>query len=281
RGRVLILTDRIELLHQAASTLGKAGIQTGILSAGMKHIPRQRVVVAMVETYYRRLKKGWSLPDLKLIIIDEAHKGNFRKVIDLHTDTPIIGATATPIASSKFEPLKHYFDDIVVGTQIHLLIESGYLSRPRYFAIPIEITAKKGSDGEYKASELFSDFDKPALYNGCVANWQQHALGKKTLVFCVNIAHTIQTANAFGAVHDQVRYVTSDTPIDERQATLLWFSQTNDAILVNCGILTTGFDEPTVECILLNRATRSLPLYLQMCGRGSRTTAAKREFVII
>ncbi|MDJ1503526.1 DEAD/DEAH box helicase family protein [Cytophagaceae bacterium BD1B2-1] len=281
RGRVLILTDRIELLHQAASTLQKAGLQAGLLSAESKHMPRQKVVVAMVETYYRRIKKGWKLPDLKLIIIDEAHKGNFRKVIDLHQDLYIIGATATPIAASKFEPLKNYFEDIVVGTEIHLLIESGYLSRPRYFAVPIQLTARIGTDGDYKNNELYNDFNKGVLYQGCVSNWQKHALGKKTLIFCVNIAHTIHTAQAFGEVCSQVRYVTSETPDEERQATLRWFSHTDGAILVNCGILTTGFDEPSVECIILNRATQSLPLYLQMCGRGSRTTSTKKEFIII
>ncbi|MDJ1482698.1 DEAD/DEAH box helicase [Cytophagaceae bacterium YF14B1] len=281
RGRVLILTDRIELLHQAASTLQKAGLQAGLLSADSTHMPRNKVVVAMVETYYRRVKKGWSLPDLKLIIMDEAHKGNFRKVIDLHKDLPMIGATATPIAASKFEPLNHYFEDIVVGTEIHLLIEAGYLSKPRYFAVPIEITAATGHDGEYKNTELYNDFNKSVLYHGCVTNWQTHAQGKKTLIFCVNIPHTVYTAKAFSEVSSQVRYVTSDTLDQERQAILKWFSGTDGAILVNCGILTTGFDEPSVECIILNRATQSLPLFLQMCGRGSRTTATKREFIII
>ncbi|WP_314520067.1 DEAD/DEAH box helicase [Xanthocytophaga agilis] len=281
KGRVLILVDRIELLAQAAATLKKAGLQVGILSAGAKAMPRQRVVVAMVETYYRRAKKGWTMPNLHLMIIDEAHKGSFRKVIGLHPELSIIGATATPVAASKQQPLKDYFEDIVVGTEIHLLIESGYLAKPRYFAVPMEITASKGYDGDYKSSELYNDFNKSILYQGCVANQQKHAAGKKTLIFCVNIAHTFHTAQAFAQVHEQVRTLTSDTPEPERQAILHWFANTPEAILVNCGILTTGFDEPTVECIILNRATQSLPLYLQMCGRGSRTTAQKKEFILI
>ncbi|MDJ1497384.1 DEAD/DEAH box helicase family protein [Cytophagaceae bacterium DM2B3-1] len=280
-GRILILVDRIELLYQAAATLRKAGLEVGLLKAGVKYMPSQEVVVAMVETYYKRVKKGWSLPDLHLIIIDEAHKGNFRKVIDLHPDLPIIGATATPVAASKHDPLKDYFEDIVIGTEIHLLIEAGYLATPRYFAVPMEITASTGYDGEYKNSELYTDFNKPKLYRGCVSNQQEHALGKKTVIFCVNIAHTQLTAQAFREVHEQVRTVTSYTSDEERQATLQWFAHTPDAILVNCGILTTGFDEPSIECIILNRATQSLPLYLQMCGRGSRTTATKEEFIII
>ncbi|MDJ1467286.1 DEAD/DEAH box helicase [Xanthocytophaga flava] len=281
KARVLILVDRMELLHQAAATLERYGLQVGIVDASSKQMPTTPVIVAMAETYYRRVQKGWSLPDLKLLIIDEAHKGNFRKVIQLHPDTPIVGATATPLSASKRIPLNTYFNDIVVGTQIHSLIEAGHLALPRYFAVPMEIKAGRAFDGDYKINELYADFDKPALYQGCVSNWQKHAEGKKTVIFCVNKLHTLRTTQAFLQVHDQVRYITSDTPTDERHATLQWFAYTPDAILVNCGILTTGFDEPTIECIVLNRATRSLSLYLQMCGRGSRTTATKEEFIII
>jgi type I site-specific restriction endonuclease len=46
-------------------------------------------------------------------------------------------------------------------------------------------------------------------------------------------------------------------------------------------ILTTGFDEPTVETVILNRATRSLTLYFQMIGRGSRVLKNKKKFNVI
>ena len=60
-----------------------------------------------------------------------------------------------------------------------------------------------------------------------------------------------------------------------------WFKHTPDAILTSVGILTTGFDEPTVETIIINRATKSLTLYFQMIGRGSRLLPNKKEFTII
>ena len=60
-----------------------------------------------------------------------------------------------------------------------------------------------------------------------------------------------------------------------------WFSETPDAILTSVSILTTGFDEPTVETIILNRATRSLTLYFQMIGRGSRILPNKSDFTVV
>jgi superfamily II DNA or RNA helicase len=68
---------------------------------------------------------------------------------------------------------------------------------------------------------------------------------------------------------------------DERQEILAWFKASTNGILCNCGILTTGFDDPNVEVVILYRATKSLPLYLQMCGRGSRVTPTKKEFIIL
>ena len=58
------------------------------------------------------------------------------------------------------------------------------------------------------------------------------------------------------------------------------FTQQN-AILCNVGVLTTGFDEPSIETIILNRATKSLSLYLQMVGRGSRLSENKEKFLVL
>jgi len=69
--------------------------------------------------------------------------------------------------------------------------------------------------------------------------------------------------------------------LEERQEILLWFKKTPDAILTSVSILTTGFDEPTVETVILNRATRSLTLYFQMIGRGSRVLKNKKKFNVI
>ncbi len=67
----------------------------------------------------------------------------------------------------------------------------------------------------------------------------------------------------------------------QRKQILKWFHETPDAILTSVSILTTGFDEPTIETIILNRATRSLTLYFQMIGRGSRILNNKSKFSVI
>ena len=67
----------------------------------------------------------------------------------------------------------------------------------------------------------------------------------------------------------------------ERQDILEWFEKKPDAILSSVSILTTGFDSPSVQTIILNRATKSLTLYHQMIGRGSRVLPSKLDFNVI
>jgi superfamily II DNA or RNA helicase len=78
-----------------------------------------------------------------------------------------------------------------------------------------------------------------------------------------------------------IRHLDNTSSSEERKDILQWFKKTPVAILTSVGILTTGFDEPTVETIILNRATKSLTLYFQMIGRGSRKLPGKDEFTVI
>jgi type I site-specific restriction endonuclease len=78
-----------------------------------------------------------------------------------------------------------------------------------------------------------------------------------------------------------IRHLDNKNSASERKEILSWFSKTPDAILTSVSILTTGFDEPTVETIILNRATKSLTLYFQMIGRGSRVLPYKDSFHVI
>jgi type I site-specific restriction endonuclease len=106
---------------------------------------------------------------------------------------------------------------------------------------------------------------------------------KKAIVFCVNISATINTAEAFakelGA--GRVYAVHSKQSPQERAALIDQFTASKDGILVNCGIATTGFDCPDIKVVVVNRATKSVALWLQMVGRASRRTEQKEAFTIL
>ena len=111
--------------------------------------------------------------------------------------------------------------------------------------------------------------------------YEEVAVGSKTLIFNSGIETSIRVEETFKKRGYKIRHLDSTFSEKDRKEVLEWFKVTPDAILSSVGILTTGFDEPTVETIILNRATRSLTLYHQMIGRGSRRLPNKDKFKLI
>jgi len=272
---ILILVHREELLAQAIKAIR---IPTQAVTAGMKSIPHARVYVAMVETTYKRLDK---FSNIGLVIVDEVHIGNFTKVIEHFTSQYIIGFTATPLAARKTNPLRNYFDDIVCGIDIPDLIEQGFLCPElTYSAAQIVDRAKlKMKAGEFDASQMAAAFKAPKYIETTVNAYKQHALGQKTIIFNCNVEHSMAVNAAFQAAGFNSRHLDADSP--DRSEVLQWFANTPDAILNNIGIATTGFDQPDIETVIVNKATASMPLWLQMCGRGARPHNVKLAFTII
>src|SRR5699024_8776421 len=102
--------------------------------------------------------------------------------------------------------------------------------------------------------------------------YEKHAKGTKTIIFNVNIEHSLKVWEEFNSHGYNVHHVDGKTSKEERARIFDWFHKTPDAILCNVGIATMGFDEPTINTVIVNRSTTSLPLWLQMTGRGSRIT---------
>jgi superfamily II DNA or RNA helicase len=272
---ILILVHREELLAQATKAIR---LPSQKVVAGMKSIPHARVYVAMVETAYKRLDK---FQNIGLVIVDECHIGNFTKVIEHFTDSYIIGFTATPLAARKTNPLRNYFQDIVCGIDIPELIEQGYLCPEiTYSAKSIVDRAKlKMKAGDFDASQMAAAYKSPKYIETTINAYKQHSLGRKTIIFNCNVEHSMAVNAAFQSAGFNSRHLDADSP--DRAEVLQWFANTPDAILNNIGIATTGFDQPDIETVIVNKATASMPLWLQMCGRGARPHDVKLAFTII
>jgi superfamily II DNA or RNA helicase len=273
----LVLTHRRELFEQTFKAIDRLGVNIQRINAETKRIDGLALVsVAMVETLERRLKKGLELMP-KLIIIDEAHFGNFTKILDYFSSSFVIGATATPIGKHFHK----YYQNIVESITISELIEQKYLCDYRAFQMQDDFSDVKKSKGEFDDSSLFQHFDKPTLYKGVIDKYIEKCNGKKAIVFNCNILHSDIMAKSFCDVGIQSYSITSKTEKSERLRILQDFHDSKFLVLNNCGILTTGYDEPSIEVVIMNRATLSLPLWLQCCGRGSRTYQNKTHFTVL
>ena len=275
--KVLIIVHRTELLNQAYNSLGERCFR---IEAGIKQIPTDYdYYVAMVETVAKRLKL---LPAFGLVIIDECHINNFKKLpFFADANVKCLGVTATPISDP---PLATVFNNLIQPITIDKLIENKFLLDCDVFGFASDLVAgakfkTKGKDYDEKQMQDFYSSEK--MVKTVIDSYWTKSAGKKTMIFNVNVNHNLAVYEAFKDEQLNVYSLTGETATNERISILKSFKEQSDAILCSVGVLTTGFDEPSVETIILNRATKSLTLYLQMIGRGSRILANKEKFLVL
>ena len=283
--KVLVMTHRIELCKQTSNMLTDFGVENKIVSskANLEDQDQYSCFVAMVETLNNRLQDGkLDISDIGLVIIDEAHYNSFTKLFKFFEKSFILGVTATPLSSNIKLPMNDNYNELIVGETIEHLIENEFLARAEIYSYNVGLTSLVvGANGDYtvKSSEdLYTNND---MLSKLIQSYEERCKGKKTLIFNNGINTSLHVYDTFRMAGYPVAHLDNTNTKKERKAILKWFKETPDAILSSVSILTTGFDEPTVESIILNRATKSLTLYYQMIGRGSRILKNKDTFQVI
>jgi len=284
--RVVVLTHRIELSSQTSRMLKGFGVKNKIINSDVKELKEENeymCYVAMVETLNNRLQEGTvTLKDVGLVIIDEAHYNSFRKLFRYFEDSIILGVTATPLSSNIKLPMKDNYKKLIVGESIESLIKKKFLSKANMYNYDVSLRSLKlGISGDYTVKSSDELYGNQNMLGKLLSAYEEIAKGTKTLIFNNGINTSRYVYEIFNKAGYNIRHLDNKNTPTERKEILDWFAVTPDAILTSVSILTTGFDEPTVETIMLNRATRSLTLYFQMIGRGSRILPTKDEFTVV
>lgn len=284
--KVVVLTHRIELCKQTSKMLTSFGVKNKIINSNIKELPDQHeysCFVAMVETLKNRLKDEKLLIDnVGLVIIDEAHYNSFRKLFSQFKNSFILGVTATPLSSNVKLPMYQNYNELIIGDTIQSLIDKGFLAKAVTYSYDVGLTSLKvGINGDYTVKSSDDLYMNMVMQDKLLHAYSEKSLGKKTLIFNNGINTSLYVYDTFKEAGHPIKHLDNTTSNEDRKEILKWFKHTPDAILTSVGILTTGFDEPTVETIILNRATKSLTLYFQMIGRGSRKLENKSEFTVI
>jgi superfamily II DNA or RNA helicase len=284
--KVVVLTHRIELCRQTSQMLTGFGVKNKIINSKVKELPDQHeysCFVAMVETLKNRINdEKLRLDNIGLVIIDEAHYNSFRKLLNSFKNSFILGVTATPLSSNIKLPMNENYNELIVGDTIASLIDKGFLAKATTYSYDVGLTSLKvGINGDYTVKSSDELYSNMVMQEKLLHAYTEKSLGKKTLIFNNGIFTSLYVYETFREAGFPIRHLDNTSSNDERREILQWFKKTPDAILTSVGILTTGFDEPTVESIILNRATKSLTLYFQMIGRGSRKLPGKNDFTII
>jgi superfamily II DNA or RNA helicase len=305
---VLVLAHLEELIGQAEAELSGIGIGSEPYDGKRKLKHHSRVYLAMIETTYRRVQKNkYFFPNIGLVICDEAHILIFSKVFSYFSGAKILGCTATPIVTKRetFYKCKYcrasysvpteccneteadewtrpyslskIYKNISVGPQPEELIEFGSIVQEISFKrhYTDDSTLKTDSDGEFVAETVEREYGTTNAAFNVVLNYEELCLGKKTLIFNSSTKTNLVVYEKFiAAGYTNVRMFDSvnKEQSGDRKELLQWFEETPDAILINAKIFTTGFNSRQVEAIIVNRPVGVLSLWLQICGRGCRSS---------
>jgi len=284
--KVIILTHRQELCNQTSTRLKTLGVKNKAIISTVKQLSKREgflCYVAMVETLKNRIKDGIiNTDEIGLVIIDEAHHNSFHKLLGKFTKANILGVTATPFSSNINLPMRKNYDELIVGESIESLINQGFLAKPVSWRYDVELNSlKTGIHGDFTVSTSDELYSSPAMLELLLHAYEEHSKNKKTLIFNNGIFTSKAVCHFFEEAGYAIKHLDNYTSSADRVEILKWFKKTKGAILTSVSILTTGFDEPSIQTVILNRATTSITLYHQMIGRGSRKLPQKKTFNII
>ena len=307
---LLVLQPSKEILEQNHAKLMSYGVwDCSIYSASLNRKEISRITFATIGSVMNHCE---DFNRFRKILIDECHLvnpfgGQYRDFIAAVKGRQVIGLTATPYRLGRTidpktigSPFPKYgsilkfltrtrprvFDSVLYYCQVKTLLERGYLARLRYFdmnRIDMDNVKLNSTGADYDDKSLFKEFERVSFYEYTLSiiNRVLHPKdGKRRngiLVFCRFVEDAERLADELCGFCD---VVSGATPKKEREAILERFKSGETEVVANVGVLTTGFDFPALDTIILARPTMSLALYYQTVGRAIRPFPGKEGWVI-
>lgn len=296
-GRIIVVSHVKELLEQLENTLIAIGIDNekiGVYSAGLKRrqIDKQ-ITIGGIQSIHKKTSEFLAHGKVNVIVVDESHRINpiledsmyasFIKAMRAsNPKIKIAGLTATPyrLDDGLIYGDGKLFENICYEAETEDLQEQGYLSPLVGKKSKQEIDLEKlpKARGDFNSTDMGLRFlDK---VEKCVREIiLQTAERKKVLIFCCNVDHAEKTKAVFERYGHNCGLVSSLHA--NRDEEIAQFKNGKLKFLVNINVLTTGFDDPDIDCIALLRSTMSTSLYVQILGRGLRIHPSKKDCMVL
>lgn len=282
-GQMLVLAHREELIHQAADKLRhwNPGMSVGIEMASTYADPNADVIVSSVATLGRRAstrRARFNWDAVTKCVCDEAHHSTastyttiFEEAGFLREDSKklLLGVTATANRADG-TPLAKVYDKIVYTYGMRQAIEDGWLVdvRGRRVNTSVDLSKVHSVAGDFAQDELADAVNNEPRNQLIVKAWKDEAANRQTVAFTVDIQHAVDLAAMYKAHGVNAEALWGNDPM---RAFKLQAHRNGDIqVLTNCGVLTEGYDDWAISCIVLARPTKSSSLFTQMVGRGTR-----------
>lgn len=277
KGRVLIVVPQKELREQAVNKIKAIDntIDVGNVQANIDEVESKVVVASRQSLTHKkstRIERMLQHGKFEYIIFDESHLAvdQIKKIIDnLNPDAKIIGLTATPFNTD----MKKVFKRIDYQKSIYDMIEDGYLIEPKAILVESKTDLRNVRivAGEFNQKDLEEAVNNVERNMLVVESYKKYATDRKsTLVFATGVFHSKSIAEEFNRQGIYAKSIDGSMNNTEREAILEEFTSGKLPVLVNVAVLTTGFDHPPTDCIILSSPTKSRIRYTQVVGRGLR-----------
>jgi len=276
---VMFCVHKRQLLIQTANSFKNLGIKYGFIAAKFPKNPYASMQIAMIGTLNN---KYLDLPVPDIFIADEAHLSmspTWQKIIRHYLDNGcyVIGLTGTPIRLSG-QGMGELYNDMVLSKSPEWLIENKRLSDYKLYApVKPDMSKAKMSRGDYTIDSVLDVMDNGSVLGNAVKYWKKFAQGKRTAIYCVDVAHAQNTAMMFNAHGIPAAYITGDSTDAEIRKAIMDFADNKILVLCSCNMISEGFDlsatvgrDVTIEAAISLRPTQSLALYLQQIFRALR-----------
>jgi DNA repair protein RadD len=243
--KVLVLTPRIELVKQNSA---KIESDAKCLTVNKAHIEEE---------------SG------DILIIDECHSvknlgGMYQKL--MKNFKVVYGFTATPYRTDIGPITPKVFSKLIYTIDRAVLVEKGYLSRRNYVRIPPKLHVNVEDDAKLDQVSL-----KFCPYTSAIVEDVKKRIKGSAIVYVCDLGHADVASRHF----PNSKIISGKTPPKLREQTIEEFKKGGFQFLINCELLTTGFDWPPLSNIIILRPTSSLALYEQIIGRGDRVAEDK------
>lgn len=291
-GRALVLAHREELIQQAYDKIRTVApdLAVGIVMADRDEHPERDVIVASVQTLARERRRKPLIGTISTIVVDEAHHAaakSYRDVLrDLGSyepDGPLtVGVTATAGRRDRVA-LGSVWEDIAYQRGILAMIADDYLCDVRALQVnaQIDYSAVKSYRGDFSDGSLGTAMEDGDAIEAAACAYVKYAKERPGIAFTPTIATAKLLAEMLCHKGIRAAHVSGETPRDERRRILADLHEGRLQVVCNAMVLTEGFDEPRISCILMARPTRSETLFTQMAGRGLRLHPGKTDCLLL
>lgn len=292
--KTLILVHRKTLLPQlreAILRMSKGTIAPMLVAAGFKAENKDSpIIIAMVQTLERR-----ELPEnIGLLMLDEAHITAYFNCFELCLDKylgkiwalsqlPVIGFSATFWRTNNKEGYCRWFNSKVQGISARGLINQEFLTKPRLFTYDNILNSSElqiDGSGDFSLSSIRRACNNLYLED-CCNKWLEKFSDKKTLFFTSCIEHAKYVKDYLESKGIFSELIQGNSTKKERDRMLGAFRKGKTTALINCGVLTEGYDDPSIECVAILRPSTSVALITQIIGRVLRIHPDKKEAIIL